>query len=70
MMNDFTALWRKPSPKILAARELDDAQRALLVAQSAAEYADAMCAYHQSRIERLRHVLSGTNDDIAFGGSE
>lgn len=40
-------------------RELDQARTALLEAQSAREYADAMCSYHQARIERLGAALRG-----------
>ena len=52
MLNPF----RKPSPLSLATAELEDAQRELLAA-SAAEYAEAMCIYHQQRIERLRATV-------------
>lgn len=41
----------------LMQRELDQAHRSLLEAQSAREYADAMCVYHQARIERLSVAL-------------
>lgn len=40
-------------------RELDQARTALLEALSAREYADAMCSYHQARIERLGAALRG-----------
>ena len=43
----------------LMQRELDQAHRSLLEAHSAREYADAMCAYHQARIERLTGALRG-----------
>lgn len=49
--------FRKPSPLALATAELEDAQREHLAASSAAEYAEAMCIYHQQRIERLRAVI-------------
>lgn len=55
----LAGLFRPAPPEVLAARELDDARRQLLQAQSAAEYADAMCAYHQARIERLQVYLRG-----------
>ena len=58
----LTAMFRPASPEVLAARELDDARRQLLVAESAAEYADAMCAYHRSRIERLQRYLKGEQE--------
>lgn len=69
-MEELKALWRKPSPAILAARELDDARRELLAAQSAAEYADAMVVFHQARIDRLSAVLAGKTSPASFGGSE
>jgi hypothetical protein len=50
--------FRKPSPLALATQELEDAQREHLVASSAAEYAEAMCIYHQQRIERLRATIA------------
>jgi hypothetical protein len=59
VINDLLSLFRQPSPEVLAAKELDEARRELLAAQSAAEYADAMCVYHQARIERLRDILAG-----------
>lgn len=49
--------FRKPSPLALATAELEDAQREHLAASSAAEYAEAMCIYHQQRIDRLRSVI-------------
>ena len=47
----------KPSAATLAQRELEDAQRALLEAQSGREYAHAMCQYHEARVQRLRVYL-------------
>jgi hypothetical protein len=52
-MNPF----RKPTPLALAVAELEDAQRELLSASSAAEYAQAMVRYHRERITRLRSVV-------------
>lgn len=43
-------------------RELDQARVALLEAQSAKEYADAMCIYHQARIVRLSTKLKDENE--------
>lgn len=40
-------------------RELSQARASLLEAQSAREYADAMCIYHQTRIKRLASELKG-----------
>lgn len=47
-----------PSPEQLAARELAQARRELLRAQTAREYAGMMCAYHARRITRLRAFLA------------
>jgi len=41
----------------LAATELADAERDLLAASSAAEYADALIAFNTTRIDRLKSVL-------------
>ena len=55
-------LFRKPSPLSLASAELEDAQRELLAASSAAEYAEAMVLYHTGRIERLRECVVSLAD--------
>lgn len=55
-------LFRPPSAEALALRELEDAKRRLLDAQSAREYAEAMCKYHDVRIKRLTaylHTVTG-----------
>ena len=56
-MRSLLALFRPPSPLALATRELEEAERSLLSAHSAAEYADAMVLYHSQRIERLRSTI-------------
>lgn len=58
----LTAMFRPASPEVLAARELDEARRQLLVAESAAEYANAMCVYHEARIDRLQWYLKGEQE--------
>ena len=58
MFNPF----RKPFPLALATQELEDAQRELLAASSAAEYAEAMVLYHTGRIERLRESVVSLAD--------
>ena len=55
----FAGLFRPAPAQVLAARELDDARRQLLQAQSAEEYAHSMAAYHQARIARLERYLAG-----------
>lgn len=49
---------RVPNAKDLAMRELEDARRALLDAQSSREYAESMVKYHESRIRRLSTYLT------------
>jgi hypothetical protein len=49
--------FRTPSPKELMARELDQARRGLLEAQTGRDYAMAMVNYHLNRIDRLRAQL-------------
>lgn len=53
----FTVLFRTPTPLELAARELAEAERQLLQAHTAREYADAMVMYNQERIHRLRNFI-------------
>jgi hypothetical protein len=49
--------FRTPSAEELIARELDQARRGLLEAQTGRDYAAAMCIYHETRIDRLRTQL-------------
>lgn len=49
--------FRTPSPEELVARELDQARRGLLEAQTGRDYANAMVLYHETRIDRLRSQL-------------
>jgi hypothetical protein len=57
MIDKFKDYFRLPSPKELAAKELEMAQRKLLEALSANEYAKRMAEYHQDRIKRLTAYL-------------
>jgi hypothetical protein len=47
-----------PTPLEMAARELVEAQRAKLEAESALDYAANMVNYNNDRIDRLRHRLT------------
>jgi len=51
-----------PSAEVLALRELEDAKRKLLDAQTAREYADSMCKYHDARIKRLTAYLHAATE--------
>ena len=46
-----------PAALVLAARELEDAKRGLLAAQSSREYADGLVRYYESKIKRLNLYL-------------
>lgn len=60
------ALFAPPPAATMAKEELEDAERALLKAQSGREYADAMVSYHQRRISRLRALapVVAANEDL------
>jgi hypothetical protein len=57
MIDHIKDYFRLPSPKELAAKELETAQRKLLDALSAQEYAKRMGDYHSDRIKRLTAYL-------------
>jgi hypothetical protein len=60
----FKGLFDTPSAETLALRELEEAKRRLLDAQTAREYADSMCKYRESQIKRLTAYLhNATADD-------
>ncbi len=46
-----------PAALVLAARELEDAKRGLLSAQSSREYADGLVRYYEAKIKRLNAYL-------------
>lgn len=60
LFQDFIHTFRPPSVEELKARELQEARRKLLEAETAREYAEAMCGYHAARIERLETSGNGT----------
>lgn len=57
MIEYLKSLFRKLSPESLALRELEEARRSLLEAQTGREYADSMVKYHEARIRRLTKYL-------------
>ena len=57
MIDKIKDYFRLPSAKELAAKELGEAQRKLLDALSAQEYARRMSDYHADRIKRLTAYL-------------
>ena len=55
-------IYSTPSAEALALRELEEAKRKLLDAQTAREYADSMCKYHDARIKRLTAYLHAATE--------
>ena len=55
--------YKTPSAEAIALRELEDAKRSLLEAQSGREYADSMCKYHEARIKRLTAYLHKATEE-------
>lgn len=53
ILKEFIQTFRTPSADELAVRELQEAQRELLKAESGREYADSLVRYHTARISRL-----------------
>ncbi len=53
-MNMIKRLLTLPTPLEMAAKELVEAQRSKLEAESAQDYAEYMVAYNNQRIDRLR----------------
>lgn len=57
------SIFRTPSALELATRELDQAERALLEAETGREYASAMVDYNNERIYRLRKYIKESRDE-------
>lgn len=57
MIKEFIEVFRRPSVAMLMQRELEEAKRSLLEAQTGAEYAQRMAQYHGDRIARLSHLM-------------
>lgn len=57
-MKFLMSLFQLPPVHIQAERELQDAQRELLAAESAAEYAKRIAEYQKDRIRRLTAFLN------------
>jgi hypothetical protein len=57
MFKELVEMFRKPSVLVVAQRELEDAQRGLLEAQSQQEYSRRIAEYQADRVKRLRVYL-------------
>lgn len=56
-MKSLRQIFAAPSANQLAVRELEDAQRALLIAQTSLDHAKASVQFNQDRIARLEAYL-------------
>lgn len=63
MYQSLIKMFSRPSAETLALRELEEARRQLLEAQSAREYSESMCKYHDTRIKRLVSYLHAATED-------
>jgi hypothetical protein len=59
MFNKIKKAFEKPRAIALAMQELDEAERQLLVHQSATEYHNQLAAYYRNKVKRLR-IYVGT----------
>lgn len=57
MFKKLKQLFEAPSAEVIAIRELEEAKRGLLDAQTGREYANAMCSYYESKIKRLSNYV-------------
>ena len=55
-------VYTTPSAEVIALRELEEAKRKLLEAQSGREFAESMCKYHEARIKRLSAYLHSATE--------
>ena len=62
MIEYLKSMMRTPSADVLAFRELEEAKRRLLTAQSSREYADSMCKYHEAQVKRLSAYPQSTTE--------
>ena len=63
LIEKLKSMYLTPSAEVIAVRELDEAKRSLLEAQSGREYADSMCKYHEARIKRLTTYLHKATEE-------
>jgi len=62
LVNWLRSVYTTPSAELIARKELEDAKRKLLEAQTGKEYAESMCKYHEARIKRLTAYLHSAHE--------
>lgn len=65
MWNALKSMLTVPSATTLAQRELEEAKRQLLKAQSAADLSRVQVVYHEDRIRRLKKYIKDANQEEA-----
>jgi hypothetical protein len=63
MIQELKKLWSTPSAEVIALRELEDAKRKLLEAQTSREYAESMCKFREMQIKRLTTYLHKATEE-------
>ena len=63
LVNWVKNIYATPTAESLALRELEDAKRRLLEAQTAREYAESMCKYREAQIKRLTTYLHKATEE-------
>jgi hypothetical protein len=61
MINELKKMWATPSAEVLAQKELEEAKRKLLEAQTSREYADSMVKFREAQIKRLTAYIKGVD---------
>ena len=62
---EMTDMFRARTTLQLAAAELAEAERSLLIAETGLEYAGSQVSYNKARITRLRRYLADQTKDAA-----
>ena len=63
MIQELKKMWSTPSAEVIALRELEDAKRKLLEAQTSREYAESMCKFREMQIKRLTTYLHKATEE-------
>ena len=66
-INWVKSAYATPTAEALALRELEDAKRKLLDAQTSREYAESMCKFREAQIKRLTAYLHKATEEPVFG---
>jgi hypothetical protein len=63
LVNWVKNIYATPTAESLALRDLEEAKRRLLEAQTAREYAESMCKYREAQIKRLTAYLHKATEE-------